>query len=345
MPGRRTLLITAAGAITLTSVLSAAPAGAAAGPATPVPGLNNLRGVTCPTAASCVAVGNDSNLNGKSVIITAATGKVKAWPGKLTGQDPNAVACPPAARKCLTVADDAVATVAVSTGAMKVTATPPPPSGGIVALGALACPKTCYAAGFEGAPGSSSAVLLHLSAAGKILSTTTDTGTGISAIACPAASLCLMSDYAKPTESIQVVNSGHIGASHAFPADTYVQAIACHQASLCYALGGNTTSSPELTDELFPLNPKTGAIGAMATISGDFSGEGLSCISTTTCLAAGFTDSPSEAPAVVTVTSGTLGKPAHYTGLDFTSAACATTSKCYAVGLGSSGAIVDKVTR
>ena len=62
--------------------------------------------------------------------------------------------------------------------------------------------------GFEGTFGDSNAVLLHLSAAGKILSDTADTGTGSSAIACQTASLCFMSDYASPTESLQVVKKG-----------------------------------------------------------------------------------------------------------------------------------------
>jgi hypothetical protein len=38
----------------------------------------------------------DPSLNGKSVIITAATGAAKAWPGKLTNEAMNDVACPTA---------------------------------------------------------------------------------------------------------------------------------------------------------------------------------------------------------------------------------------------------------
>jgi hypothetical protein len=352
MPGRIMRLIAAAGVFTLAAVLTAAQADADPAAVTSlarsVSGLNVLDTMACPTSASCVSTGANSDLDGKSAVITAATGAVKIWPGKLTTADPSALSCPPSAKNCLFVADNAVGTVAISTGAMKITATPISPSGGIVALSALSCPKTCYAVGFEGPMvGETNAVLLHLSSAGKILSSTKDTGSGSGAIACPTASLCFMTDYAKPTTSIQVVSNGHIGASHAFPADTYVQGMSCFGSSVCYALGGNNTSSPELTDELFPLNPKTGAIGTEITIGGDFSGStyngGLNCINATTCLVAGYTDSSSETAALVTVTSGTPGSPVDYAGQYMEAVACASASKCYGVGGDSGSAFVDKV--
>ena len=70
----------------------------------------------------------------------------------------------------------------------------------------------------------------------------------------------------------------------------------------------------------------------------------MDCISATTCLVAGFTDSPSEAAALVTVTSGVAGSPVDYPGQYFDAAACATASECYGVGGESAGAIVDQVT-
>jgi hypothetical protein len=343
---RRTMPLAAAGVFTLAAVLMSGPASAAQ-PAGTVHGLDSLNTLACPTSTSCVSTGSDTNGFGKGAVITASTGAVKVWRGKLTA-NPNAVSCPPRAKKCLFVADDAVGTLVIATGALKVTATPPPPSGGIVALNALSCPKTCYATGFEGSEASSSAVLLHLSAAGKILSTTTDTGTGSSAIACPTATLCFMSDYANPTESLQVVKGGKIGASHAFPAHTYVEGMSCFGSSVCYALGGNNTGSPELTDEMFPINPKTGVIGSVVTIGGDFSAStlsgGVDCVSATVCLVAGFTNVGSEQGALATVTSGAAGTPVNYPGEYLDAAACATASECYAVGGTSAGAVVDAVT-
>jgi hypothetical protein len=336
-----------AAAIAAVGILAVpAAASAALGPQAPVtsvPGVSSLDGVTCPTAKACVSVGLDDNFTGgKSAIITAATGAVKVWSGDLANDSMNAVACP-GTTSCLAVADDAVASVAVSSGAMKVTATPKKPAVGIVALGTIACAgtTTCYAAGFEGNESASKAVVIRLSSAGKLLATEKGKGTGIAAIACPSVSLCLLGEHFTSGESILLLNNGAFGASHALPAGSYVQAMSCYKASLCYALGGNGSSLP---DELFPLNPKTGAIGSMATISG-FNGAALSCLSASTCVVAGLTGTGSAAKAAtVAVVNGKPGKPTTYPGssLSFHGVACASTSVCYAVG-SSSGAIVEKV--
>ncbi len=339
--------VAAMGILALPAAASAAPQ--PAGLATPVPGVGALNSVTCPTATACVAVGSDDNLNGKSGVITAATGAVKVWSGDLSDAPLNAVACP-GKTSCVAVADDKVASVKVSTGAMKVTATPKAPAGGIVALGAIACAGStkCYAVGFEGTEASSSAVVASLSAAGKLLADKKDTGTGISAIACPSSTFCLISDYTGTEELIQQLVNGKVGSTaHALPAKTFVEAMSCYKASVCYTLSGNSTSSPVQVNELFPVNPKTGVIGSVVTIPGGFSGDNISCISATTCLVTGFTGSGSTAkPAVAAVVKGKAGKPVNYpagSGNNFHDVACASTSTCYAVGSSSTGGIVEKV--
>ena len=349
----RTRLLAAAvaaiGILTLPAAASAAPGPGA--PRTHVPGVNSLDSVICPTASACVAVGLDSNLNGKSAVINAATGAVTAWSGDLAGDPLNAVACPGTAT-CLAVADDAVATAAVSTGAMKVTAKPKPPADGIVAMGAIACASatTCYAAGFEGTEANSKATVFVLSSAGKLLARHTGEGTGVGSIACPSSTLCLMGDHRTTGETIQLLSNGHFGTSRKLPADTFIETISCFKASLCYALGGNSKLSPSPIDELFPLNPATGKVGTMATIGSGFSGgtgaNEISCISATTCLVVGYTGSGSTAKdAVVAVVNGKPGAPTHYSGTDFPfdSVGCASASRCYAVGSSSTGAVVIKV--
>jgi hypothetical protein len=305
-----------------------------------------LSGVACPTASACVSVGADSNLNGKSAVINAATGAVKAWSGDLANDSMNAVACP-GTKSCVAVSDDAVASVAVSSGAMKVTATPKPPATGIVALGTIACAGTtrCYAAGFEGSPAASTATVVSLSAAGKLLATKQNSGKGIAAIACPSATLCLMGENYASGLTIQLLSNGKFGAKRSLPANTFIAAIGCYKASVCYALGGNSTASPVLADELFPLNPATGAVGTMATIGGSFNGASLSCLSATTCVAAGYTRSGSTITnAAVAIVGGKPGTPKNYAGnFGLRSVACASASGCYAVGASSTGAIVDKV--
>jgi hypothetical protein len=333
-------------AVAATAILAAPAAARAAqgpgGPRTPVPGVSALSGVTCPTATACVTAGSDDNFNGKSAVINAATGAVKAWSGDLANDPMNAIACA-GTTSCLAVADDAVASVRVSSGAMKVTATPKKPASGIVALGAIACAGTtaCYAVGFEGTEASSKATVVRLSPAGKLLATKKNGGTGIGAIACPSASLCLMGEHYTSGTVIQLLKNGAFGTSHTLPAGRYLQAISCYKASLCYALGGSGSSAP---DELFPLNPKTGTPGKTATING-FNGANLSCINATTCLVSGLTGTGTAAKnAVVAVVKGKPGKPARYAGsFGLRDVACASASACYAVGASSSGAIVDKV--
>jgi hypothetical protein len=331
-------------ALALVIAFPAAPASAAtaarSAPAS-ISGVGSLDSIACPSAKTCVAVGlGGTNGNiGKSVVVNATTGATTTWPGGLTNDPLNAIACHAGATTCLTVADDAVATVAVSTGAMKVTAVPKPPAGGIVALGAIACAtaKSCYTVGFEGSRPTTQATLLHLSGAGKIIKKTTDTGTGISAVACPASTRCLFSEYNSPVESLQMISSGHITTVGPFPASTYVQHIACYKASLCYALGGNSTSNPEVTDELFPLNPTTGAIGNVITMSSSVSGDGITCASATKCLVAGFTEGSAEKSEVVTVTSGKPGSPVTFPAEYFNAVGCATATLCYATGASSTG--------
>jgi hypothetical protein len=341
---RLTTVVAASGVLALAMTVPAAltaPTALAgtASPAGTVSGIKALYAAACPTAAACVAVGfggTDDNL-GKSAAINAATGAATAWSGSLTNDPLNDVACAAGAKTCLAVADDAVASVAASNAAMKVTAVPKKPSSGIVALGEISCAsaKACYAVGFEGTEASSHALIVALSGAGKITKETTDTGTGIGTIACPASTRCLLSDASSSGVSIQVLNSGKPGASSPMPAHTYVEHLSCYKSSLCYALAGNT-SSP-MTDELFPLNPTTGKPGSPITISGFDGGvNGLACASATVCVVAGATGTGSSSKAAtVVVSNGKAEAPVHYTGLPVSTTlsgiGCASATVCYAV--------------
>ncbi|HEV8064713.1 MAG TPA: hypothetical protein VGP46_07770, partial [Acidimicrobiales bacterium] len=187
--GRWAVAVPIVGILSL-AVVPAAAAGAGTWPSpgrptitAPVAGLTNLSSIACPTAGACVSVGlgGSEDQYGRSAIVTVSSGAVKLWSGGLLNQSPNAVGCAPKATTCLMVADDAVATVNVSTGAMKVTAVPKRPTNGIVAVSAIACASatTCYAVGFEGTPSASQAIVLTLTSAGKVRSKETGTGRGI----------------------------------------------------------------------------------------------------------------------------------------------------------------------
>lgn len=283
-----------------------------------------------------MAVGLNDSFAGKSVAINASSGAVKVWPGSLANDALNGVACP-TETSCVAVSDEAVATVAVSNAAAKVTGTIKPPANGIVALNSIACAGStvCYAVGFEGNRAASSALLVKVSKAGKILSTAKASGTGFGAIACPSASICLLSEHTKTAQLDVPLDAGRLAAGHPFPANTYVQEIRCYAAKVCYALGGHISTGISHTNELFPLNPLTGAVGKVISL-GSFNGDGFACYSATQCIVAGFTGEGAVAVAsVVTVTKGKAGTFKHFAGDEpFDTDACATASLCYAVGPG-----------
>jgi hypothetical protein len=318
-----------------------------------VPGISSatvagatFQGVACASSKACVAVGSDDDLNGKSAVINAATGAVHLWAGNLHEDSLGAVACP-SASQCLALGDDTVASLSVTTGAMKVTDTPTPPKNGIMALGSIACASasSCYAVGFQGSPVKAAAVIIHLSGAGRQLSKSLPGGYGIGTIACPSSTLCLISHNSGSGLAIQLLKNGHLGASHLVPAKTYIQQIACYQAKLCYAFGGVITSGFSPADELFPLNPKTGAIGKTVKLSG-FSGDGMACPSATECLLVGFTGEGATAKsAFVTVTHGKAGKPTKVAPASgsLSKVACASAKVCYAVGEVDGNGLVVKV--
>jgi hypothetical protein len=313
-----------------------------------VTGVNVLDGAACPAAAACVAVGNGGSNHtlGKSVVINGATGAVHVWSGSVNNEAFTAAACAVKATSCVALAQDGIASVAVSTGAMNLTATPKAPPGGIVALNSVACTssRACYAVGFEGPLTSSHAVVLHLAGNGALLKTVVDKGTGIGSIACPTANYCFVADYNKPNEIIQILTGTSLSAGVSMPANTYVQALRCfNQSSPCYALGGNTTANPSVTNELFPINSKTGAPGAMVAIRG-FNGTNMTCASSTRCVIVGFTGSGATAKAaVVVVNSGKPGTPFNIPGTAVAGIACINANVCYAVGLSGSSGLVDKV--
>jgi hypothetical protein len=320
----------------------------ATGAATSVRGVSTLEAIACPTAKGCVAVGSSTNFtNGRSAGINAATGSVRVWPGSLAGVVPTAIACP-GKSTCLATANRAVASVKVSGAAMRVTATIPLPSVGIIALGSIACAgsKVCYAVGFEGTEAASKALLVEISAAGKILAKVTGSGTGYGAIACPSATTCLVAEHTKTAELIVPLKNGRLGAGRKLSAHTYVDSISCYAAKLCYALGGVLTSVTDRTDELIPLNPKTGQPGKPVNL-GAVNGDGFSCYSATQCVVVGFTGLGQKAVAAsVVVTKGKRGPVRHYASyLPFDAVACATAKLCYAVGpgLAPSGAAVVRL--
>jgi hypothetical protein len=305
--------------------------GAATGhtPAGADPGTVNLGAVACVSTVRCVAVGANDEQSGKVALITAATGAAMPWSGS-TASVLNSIACPTAAR-CIAITADASARVTVATGATSIVTTLHAPTGEIVALGAIACPTAagCFAVGFEGTELHAKALLAHFSATGANLGTTvTTSSTGFSSIACPTTTRCLLAAYNGSVETIRLLVNGHLGTAHAFPAKIFVQAIACYQAAICFAIGGH--DSTERADLLYSINPTTGVVGSAATIAGTFSGNGLACSSASRCIVVGFTGPSKAAYDIVTNDHPAAVHATPYEGL--ADVACTTSGVCVGVG-------------
>jgi hypothetical protein len=279
----------------------------------------------------CIAVGTDASENGKTAVVNTANAAATPWSGKLAEHILDAVACAKATT-CVAVASDVTASVAVATGAARVVATMRAPADEITALDSIACPSAagCYAVGFQGTEAVSKGIVAHVSAGGALLGSMLEpAASGYGAIACPTATECLLAEANRANpERIQLLTNGHFGVSHALPAKTYVEGLACFKALACLALGGKTTT--DKTNELLKINPTTGALESVSRIAGAFSGNSIACSSATECIVTGFSG-PSK-PQIAITMKGKPSAPRAVGGTGVGGIACTPKSVCFAVG-------------
>jgi len=335
-------LAVASGVLAAVSLVGGASADAAHRAMSAVPAVGSLNAIACPTSTDCIAVGSDTNLNGKSSVVHTANAVASVWPGTLLSHPLAAVACA-IPTDCVAVAVGATVRVTVASGASSLAGALHPPSGQIAPLGSVACPNPteCFAVGFEGTEGHSKALLAHLSASGAILGTTLEgTRSGFAGIVCPTSTLCLLAaaNLTHP-EMVQMLVNGHLGGGHLLAPSTYIQALACYKAVACYALAGRTTA--QKTDLLYPISPTTGAIGAARTIGGGFSGDGIACPTANQCLVVGFNGA--RKPAVVIATRGAPSGPRAVAGTGLSGIGCTEAGACFGVGQDSAVGLVERV--
>ena len=90
------------------------------------------------------------------------------------------------------------------------------------------------------------------------------------------------------------------------------------------------------------LNPKTGAVGKMITLSG-LHGDSIACSSATECQVLGFKlKGPAATSGVIAVSHGKAGAFKDYPG-SLSDIACPTASLCYAVGTSSGKSVIDRI--
>jgi hypothetical protein len=192
-------------------------------------------------------------------------------------------------------------------------------------------------------------VIVKLSSTGAVVAKIFASGSGIAAIACSSSTVCPIGLANRGLgEWVQLLDNGTLGARQWFPAGMGVQAMACYQAALCYALAfhssGKANNAP-IVYSVVPVNPETGVPGRPVLIGARFRRDNITCAGPTECLVGGFTGVGSLGVSAAAVVSP--GKPVkirRYPTVESIAAlACATPAACYAVGLGTRGAAVVPV--
>jgi len=320
----------------------AGPAGATAARLTAqdvVIGVDNLYAIACPSASRCIAVGAGNGADGgdgRTVVITAATGAPTLWPGS-TEYPLESISCA-GSTNCVAISEFSTQAVATTNGAAMVTHQFRF-SGGLFVLSSVSCTATagCYAGGWEGSSRTGKAVIVHLSATGQLLSQVPLDGTGVASIACPTSSDCLFTLVTSAGQSVEQLDHGQPGPKAELPADLHLGKLSCYGDETCYALASDVKDNRQA---LLAVDPATGKVGAPVPIPG-LTAIGLNCVSTGRCL---ITGTVNGSAAVSAVTDGHVGTPVAYPGNSLSAAACASSDLCYAVGNNSAGrAVIDRL--
>ncbi len=290
----------------------AAPASAST--AQVVPGVSPLNGVACPSATTCVAVGD-------SAVVTITNGTVSA-PQAVSGTnlDLLGVACP-TATTCVAVGENASfqgMVVPITNGTPGTAVVVP----GTVGLEGVACPSatTCIAVGFgsgvvvpitNGTPGTPQAV---------------PGAPFLFGVACPSATTCIAVGNNDFEGVVVPITNGTPGSPQMMPSTPFLTGVACASITTCVAVGNNAAAGG-VGGAVVPItNGTVGIPQVVPTVNG------VACPSATSCIAVGF--SISGQGQIVPITNGTVGAPQAVSGtnLDLLGVACPRASTCVAVG-------------
>lgn len=305
------------------------------------------------TSARCVIVGNDAaGTKAKTAFLNPASGSVKVSSWSSAAVSAYRVACPDKTT-CLGIGfggtTEVITAVSTQAGPEKVTAKLP----GVDAYTLLdiACAGSAYCwvdGNYAPATGNgSSALLLKVSPAGKILDTTVNTSYyEYQSVACESGTTCLIARETSPTtykyQSMTLVN-GKFGRPFAYPVHYVAGNASCFSDKLCYSLGASVAGlNAPLVPEVIPLNPKTGAPGTAVRLpfGNDERADSIACYSATQCVVVGEIaavsgGNPTTEAAYVVITKGKLGKLV-VASTDLASiygaVSCASATECYAVG-------------
>jgi hypothetical protein len=285
-----------AGVIGVIAIAGAAvPAAATSRGSTAAPALTSVSAVSCASAARCWAGASDA----KGAAIVATTDGGAAWRVQYTTtrfDDIVAIDCASTAR-CVAIGYDSngsgAAFLETTNGGKAWSVHAAPKS--LALAQALSCANgsDCWAVGLAG------------NRASAAVARTTDGGrdwaaqsipklqtamSGPFGIACTSASRCLVTGEG----TLITVNGGKTWARHATPGGAPLGPVTCPSAADCYATF-NVTSAVPTNTEAFVFTSANGGLTWREVLAGPrhvAALDGISCPSTTTCVAAGIGYTP-----------------------------------------------------
>jgi len=322
-------------ALTIAGLAGSLPASAAA---TPRPAPAALGGISCPSAAFCMAVGGTSAT--MSTGVSAEDWVAGAWhrlpigkPAGVSSVFLNAVSCP-SATECVAVGegwegDNAVPVAETWTrsGGWKASKPVVPGGDGVSGLYAISCPSTslCFAAGAADQFGPVPADQLPLAeqwtprgwARLKLPALRGSEENTLNGISCTSATQCAaVGDYSASLTQYGLIEQLKGGAWSASKAPKSVNGmlsgVSCPATALCVAVG-QLLNGHSLVERWSGGTWTAAAAPAPGTTSWL---DGVSCASATHCVAIGGTPVPSESAFVDTLNGTTWTKTAQ-TGKSF----------------------------
>jgi RHS repeat-associated protein len=269
-----------------------------------IPGLTHLNAVACPSATTCVAVGQDDAMSDFAFypVVVPITNGIPGAPQAIAGTygNLNAVACP-SATTC-----EAVGSMRGTDGVSR----------------AMVVPIT------DGTPGAAQVV----PGVGGVI-------TWLRAVACSSATTCEAVGDFYPSQGgkelvVVPITNGTPGTAQVVPGVGGVfaslDAVACSSATTCVAVGG-TSNFPQSWNVVVPIT--NGTPGTAQLVPGFNGLGGVACPSATTCEAVGSVDGLNGG-VVVPITNGTPGSPQLVPGTFgiLNAVACPSATTCVAVG-------------
>lgn len=304
-------------------VLATPPAKAATSAVVSVPHVAfDSDSIACPSASRCLAGGASDQGGATVVAITTATGAVSPGGIDKDALSFNGLGCPTPER-CVAVAgggEGHVVAVTARSGALGRDNGVP----AVLFLTTVACPSAtrCLTGGTRGTYTSPTTTLTEVRGTGKPMSTVFGPPGEMASIACVTASRCYAAASSQGKGMVIDLTGGAFGSRHHLPAG--VTSIACFREAVCYVA---------TIDAIYPVSPRTGAVGRGTKVAGMSQINALACATAKLCVAVGFGGrGGSTHGALSDIVRGRVRHATKAPGNALWGVACSTRTVCWAIG-------------